>query len=62
MIDGKSHVLGHGFIPMGKWFQPLKVDMNESYISALLEVFHITAGSNLFGESANVTVLLVCPC
>ncbi|KAI9541523.1 Ecto-NOX disulfide-thiol exchanger 1 [Dissostichus eleginoides] len=37
MIDGKSHELGHGFIAMGKWFQPLKVDMNESYISALLE-------------------------
>lgn len=30
--------LGHSFIAVGKWFQELKVYMNESYIAALLEV------------------------
>lgn len=35
MIDGKLYDLGHSFTAMGKL---LRVYMNESYISALLEV------------------------
>lgn len=38
MTGGKSYDLGHSFIAMGKGFQQLKVFMNESYISDLLEV------------------------